>query len=672
MKPSLNVFSGGGTALTPPVYDSQKRGVRGTPLEVLPVLEGEPIALVSMPWGSISRPSIGLGILKQCANRMGLTVDVHYLNMRFARRLGINLYYTISENSAFFPEWFFSCALFGPTGLGLIKNSVGDLCSSELGRALLHNLETLGSSEATSRTVVDELIPRFIGECLDSIDWSKYKVIGFSNIFAQTLSSLLLAKRIKERYPEAAIIFGGANMDSEMGFEIIRAFDWVDYVVHGEAERSFQALLRHIIAREPCDRLAGVSMRRENEVVAGYADPEMIADLDESPIPDYSDFFREAERVGIANQVRMSLNFESSRGCWWGAKAHCTFCGLNGQTMAFRKKSPLRVYKEIMHLASQYRCLRLNAVDNILDLDYFETLLPELAEANLDLSLFYEVKASMSRDQVRRLAAAGVTRIQPGIESFNTGILRMMRKGVTAIQNIQLLKWCLELGIEPYWNILYGFPGESPDHYAELPAILRLLFHLRPPEGISSVKFERFSPYHFEQAKFKLRLKPLSFYSMIYPRHLVDYDRVAYYFEGDWDGRQHDPAEYIRPSLGSLEEWRDLWSRRKIVCEYEKGPDFLTVYDSRPLQPGARIAVRKRNLSEIQSRIYVYCDEIRSFKSIHALLSSSAGDPVPESRARLLLDQFVASGLIFREGDRYLSLAVRKNGRAFSTSSGDH
>jgi hypothetical protein len=31
-----------------------------------------------------------------------------------------------------------------------------------------------------------------------------------------------------------------------------------------------------------------------------------------------------------------------------------------------------------------------------------------------------------------------------------------MRKGVTALQNIQLLKWCTELGVRPYWNVLWG------------------------------------------------------------------------------------------------------------------------------------------------------------------------------------------------------------------------
>ena len=48
-----------------------------------------------------------------------------------------------------------------------------------------------------------------------------------------------------------------------------------------------------------------------------------------------------------------------------------------------------------------------------------------------------------------------------------------MKKGVSGLQNIQLLKWCKEIGVEPLWNFLLGFPGESPDDYRQkwgLPA----------------------------------------------------------------------------------------------------------------------------------------------------------------------------------------------------------
>lgn len=642
------------------VYNISKRAAEDGQNVILPSVK-EPIALVYMPWGSASRGSIAVGIIKQCARRAGVEPDVHYLNIKFAEKVGIELYEKISDSSAFFPEWFFSSVLFGPRGLGLVKNSWEDLLATELGSKMAERLtEMADGSEALCQKIVNDYVPTFIDECLTSVDWFKYRVVGFSATFAQTLASLLLAKHIKDRHPETKIVFGGANVDSEMGFEVIKAFDWVDYVVHGEAERSFPQLLNNIFTENFSEKIPGVSIRRGVQVEPGFSEAQLLKDLNESPIPDYTDFMKEVERANIDKRLRIKLSFESSRGCWWGAKAHCTFCGLNGNNMAFRKKDASRVYDEILQLASHYRCLTLHAVDNILDMGYFNHLLPRLAEADLDLALFYEVKANLTREQVHKLAASGITKIQPGIESFNSELLRLMRKGVTAIQNIQLLKWCLEDGIDPSWNILYGFPGESPSQYEDLPRILRLLFHLRPPGGISPVIFERFSPYHFDQQKFKLTLTPFPLYCMLYPEQ-VNYDKVAYYFHGKWEGQEVDPQEYISPALDVYQNWLTRWEEGKTLFYYEKGPGFLTLYDNRPLRNGAGLRFRRLNLNEKQAKVYLFCDHNRSFNAIQHMLNECYENPLPEVKTRIMLDQFVSQGLMFAENDRYLSLAVRKN-----------
>ena len=614
----------------------------------------QPIALVHMPWGAVSQASIGLGILKQTAKNDGFEVDVHYLNMEFAARVGFELYESISVRSALDPEWFFSSALFGPNGLGLMKNSWEDLLSTETGEQLAERLKALTGSETVCRKIADEIVSDFIDDSLTRIDWSKYRVIGFSTTFAQTLSSLLLAKHLKERNPNTRIVFGGANVDAEMGYELLKAFGWIDYVVHGEGEEVFGRLLNNVFSERYLERIPGVSIRNGEQVIAGFSDCQMLRDLNDSPIPDYSDYFKEVERNQFDRIAQVQLPFESSRGCWWGAKFHCTFCGLNRDTMAFRKKTPGRVYDELLELAGKYRCLTLNATDNIIDMDYFNEFLPRLAQTDVDFQIFYEVKANLRKDQIQKLAAAGITQIQPGIESLNTEILRLMQKGVSAIQNIQLLKWCFEYDVEPSWNILYGFPGEQATQYEDLPNIMRLLFHLPPPVGITPVVFERFSPYHFNTAKYGLKLTPFPIYRTLYPENLIDYEKIAYYFEGEW-GQQSNPQEYIQPTIHAYREWMNYWVENEVLFYYERGPGFLTLHDNRPLQSGAEIQGRKIVLDEIQSRIYLFCDGIRSFSSIQQMLENG----LAQEETRALLEEFVEHGLMFREDDRYLSLAVR-------------
>ena len=614
----------------------------------------QPIALVNMPWGTASQASIALGILKRLSKNSGFDVDVHYLNVEFASRLGFELYEGISVRSALDPEWFFSCALFGPNGLGLMRNAWEDLLATETGEQLAQRLKALTGSEALCRSIADDIVPRFIEDCLARIDWSSYRVIGFSTTFAQTIASLLLARHIKERNPDSKIVFGGANVDSEMGYELAKAFDWVDYVVHGEGEPSFEHLLSNIFSERYVERIPGVSIRDGAQVLSGFGDCRMLEDLNDSPIPDYSDYLAEVERTQLHGSVQVQLPFESSRGCWWGAKFHCTFCGLNRDTMAFRKKTPGRVYDELMELASTYRCLAFNATDNIIDMGYFNELLPKLADSGTDFQIFYEVKANLRKDQIQKLAAAGITHIQPGIESFNTEILKMMQKGVTAIQNIQLLKWCFDYDVEPSWNILYGFPGEHAAQYEHLPHLLRLLFHLPPPVGITPVIFERFSPYHFDAARYGLKLAPFQMYGLLYPEQLVDSKKVAYYFE-DECSQQRDPRAYIQPAIHSYREWMNYWTKNEVLFYYEKGPGFVTLHDNRPLDGGRELQGRKIVLDDIQSRVYLFCDAHRPFVAIQEML----GNELAPEETKALLDEFVENGLMFREGDRYLSLAVR-------------
>jgi len=101
--------------------------------------------------------------------------------------------------------------------------------------------------------------------------------------------------------------------------------------------------------------------------------------------------------------------------------------------MAFRSKSPRRVVQELGALTSRYRVLRVEAVDNIMDMRYLTSVCTALRDSHWDLKLFFEVKANVSRAQLRALKEAGVTCIQPGLESLSNHVLSLMRKGTTML-----------------------------------------------------------------------------------------------------------------------------------------------------------------------------------------------------------------------------------------------
>ncbi|WP_245315330.1 radical SAM protein [Bradyrhizobium yuanmingense] len=110
----------------------------------------------------------------------------------------------------------------------------------------------------------------------------------------------------------------------------------------------------------------------------------------------------------------------------------------------------------------------------------------------------------LKRHEVEKLAAAGVRWIQPGIESLDTRVLKLMRKGTASAHNVLLLKWCRQYGVRVSWSLLWGFPGESDAWYAQMASWLPLLHHLQPGPAVR-LRYQRYSPYHHTAEKHGLR-----------------------------------------------------------------------------------------------------------------------------------------------------------------------
>jgi len=320
-------------------------------------------------------------------------------------------------------------------------------------------------------------------------------------------------------------------------------------------------------------------------------------------------------------------------------------------SMAFRAKSKDRAVEEIVYLAERYNVKQLAAVDNIIDMKYFGDVLPELKRRQLQVSLFYETKSNLTKEQVKLLRDAGVNAIQPGIESFNHHLLKLLRKGVSPLQNIQLLKWCREFEIQPIWNLLYGIPGEAATDYTEMLALLKSITHLQPPLSKGGIRLDRYSPYFNDPEMFGLvNVGPARVYSYIYPFVKTDLADLAYYYEFSF-GDNLEPAQYIGPVLQHLKDWSTVASRQgQLRAVYADGD--LTLEDSRE-DTGSR----SLKLSNWQSRLYEFCDQARSLTMIESWRSQHHPE-IASDELDSFLERLVTSRLMVRDRDQYLSVAV--------------
>jgi hypothetical protein len=89
---------------------------------------------------------------------------------------------------------------------------------------------------------------------------------------------------------------------------------------------------------------------------------------------------------------------------------------------------------------------------------------------------------------------AGISSIQPGIESLSGAMLTLINKGASPLQNIQLLKWCQETRMFQLWNIIYGMPGEQAEDYHELYRFAADTTHLTPPSAAGRFAFIASAP----------------------------------------------------------------------------------------------------------------------------------------------------------------------------------
>ena len=605
------------------------------------------VALVNMPWARAEVPSIQCGLLKAGLAGRGYPADVHYLNMDLSALLGPQRYRAVmslrADRSHLLGEWLFSTAAFGrqDDGAGYLGAVLGDDASAEFSRDELLRLR-------------DEVIPGWLDQVAGQDRWQQYGVVGFTSTFEQNVASLALARRLKGRYPGLVNVFGGANFDGEMGIEYVRAIDWIDFAVIGEGDQALPELVHRLATHQDAPGVPGVCHRGAGQVLTGTQPAPQVADLDSLPAPDYDEYFQALARLGreaVLGATRPHLLYESSRGCWWGEKHHCTFCGLNGIGMKYRAKSAATVVRDIRELTARHHVLTVDAVDNILDMSYFRSVLPALQAQGWDLRMFYEVKANLTADQVRLLRDAGVVTIQPGIESLSTHVLDLMRKGSTMLINLRLLKWAQAYGITTVWNILTGFPGETEDDYERQIDLIPSLHHLSPPGGCGPIWLERFSPY-FSDPAFPIRdVTPSVAYRHVYPP-AVRADRIAYYFDyvaGD------TASEAVRARLGeAVRDWQARWAgARAPALRSERGPGWLRIADTR----GARY--REAVLDGWRAAAYAHCDrKAQSAGGVLAHLRAGGTDQVTERRVLGFLRSCVAERLMAEEDGHYLSLAI--------------
>jgi ribosomal peptide maturation radical SAM protein 1 len=613
------------------------------------------IHLVNMPFASLTNPNLALGLIKAQLQGAGLESKVFNLNFDFARQIGFGGY----ERVAIFKgvetqvgEWLFAREAWGPFGPS--EEEFVERCESEL-----KVIPKVLDMKKWFLKIKREVVPAYLRQSLRRLEnEGELQVVAFSCSFFQTLSALALGQLIKKEHPHAKVVYGGACFHDEMGRELMEKVPWIDAVSTGEADDVIVPLFQKLLQGDVPSDLQGIIYRKNGVVHHGPSNhPVSSQVLEGLPDPDYHDFFNDAKKIGIFNdpgwKLRVRLFFESSRGCWWGQKQHCSFCGLNGVGLTFRTKSAKRVLSTLNNFANSYHASLFQATDNNMSMDYFKTLLPKLQidPPMKGVKIFYEVKTNLNRPQIKALADAGIVYLQPGIESLSTHLLHLMRKGTSAIQNLFFLKCCRTYGILVFWNNLIRLPGEAQEDYSAMENLIPNIHHFYPPSGgAKKIECHRFSPYFTGEAFGLEGLRPLSWYYALYPQEKIDLKRVAYYFDAEWKNTLGDAA--YEGTISKTREWLDIWQNDPVLpalrCSYAHDGSAI-VLDTRNGKS------KKIWLDAFQSKILQSIDDPANIDAIHCRFEEKA---ISKSAIQEILESFVEAGIAYEERGLYLGLAI--------------
>jgi len=590
-----------------------------------------------MPWAIFNRPSIQLSALKGYLQQQdaNLLVETSHPYLDAAKKIGLENYRRISEN--IWAAEALYCGLLFPER----RDRARDVFHRSLDRRALGSLPDFDT--------LADLLDAHLQEWLKRLDLNDCFLIGFTVCFSQLPATLLAARRIKKKYQQMPIVFGGSTCSPRIGFSLLKVFPEIDFIINGEGEKSLLRLCQYLSGerRHPGHN---VQYREENtgqpqKKPAVHIKNDEIRVMDSLPFPDYDDYFRELHNLGLS--FIPSLPLEFSRGCWWNK---CTFCNLNLQWCGYRSKSSTRVLQEVKQLAGKYRCLDFTFTDNSLPPKEADRFFAATGQSDKDLRFFGEIRTLNNPETYTLFKKGGLSSVQVGIEAFSNSLLNRMKKGVTVIDNIAAMKYAAEAGIKLDGNLILEFPGSTEKEVEETLQVLDFVLPYRPLKG-AGFFLGHGSPVWKDPKQFGLKAIIRHPYNrQLYPEHLMkDLEMLIQSFRGD---RQFQHRIW-KPVRKKIRFWADFHTQRntdRTPLTYRQGGDFIIIRQEYP----DRETLHHR-LYGLSRKIYLSC---RRPVGINILLREF--NSVTEEQLLSFLADLRQKRLLYYDENSCLALAVKE------------
>jgi ribosomal peptide maturation radical SAM protein 1 len=477
---------------------------------------------------------------------------------------------------------------------------------------------------------------------VETLDWKRYKLVGISVCLNQLSAALLLARMIKSRHKDIPIVLGGSNCAGR-GESILKAFDEIDHVISGEGEVPLLALCRHLKGEK--NSLPHNFLSRNDAFFSTHTEPLQIKDLNELFPPDFDDYFHELDMLPSEKRFFPLIPLEFSRGCWWGK---CNFCNLNLQWKGYRKKTAERMEKEVDFLSRRYKIIDFSFMDNCLPPKESLSFFGNISKKKMDFSFFGELRAHYSRKEMKDLSKGGLKEIQVGIEALSSSLLKRLRKGKTAMDNVAMMRNAQEAGIELSGNLICHFPGSTEEEVEETLRVMDFAWPYRPLKPVS-FWLGAGSPVEKRPCDFKVKaMASHPNYSSLFPmekRKILSPMILQYRADRKI---QKKLWKRVEKKAGAWKEEREKIGPKIKPLTFGRGKDFIII---KQVMPGGKVNMHR--MSGLSTELYLSALEPVSLKALYEI----AG-PKKRTNVDKFVEDLIKKRLMFKEGDKVLSLAI--------------
>jgi anaerobic magnesium-protoporphyrin IX monomethyl ester cyclase len=278
-----------------------------------------------------------------------------------------------------------------------------------------------------------------------------------------------IAKEVKARYPNIAIVAGGPHA-SAMPVETLRKSDF-DIAVIGEGEKTFSEIVNAYGDSQRITGISGIAFKDGAKIVKNAPSLDEY-DINELPMAAESLDLLRLDRYDDTLEGELVYPIMATRGCPYG----CAFCGGHAVFTRVRKRSPESVVDEIEYVYRQYGIKLFHFLDDTFTVDksYAKRIFELIMERNLPIKWMAMTRADAivhtlkddgdyreEREFLKLAKDSGCMGFAIGVESGDKDLLRLLDKRLDLDILHKATELTKEAGIHVKYFLMVGIPGQD-------------------------------------------------------------------------------------------------------------------------------------------------------------------------------------------------------------------